>query len=102
MMNASLQLSKQACCVVTSACISVQIVLQAGGGTLQGIPPEGCIPMRPSYVADLRTYPLKGNTTLAPAGNNTTRKVLPSHTSQHGSCGVAEALHIEGDALRSE
>lgn len=92
-------MSEQACCVVTSACISLQIAVQAGGGTLQGIPPEGCIPMRPSYVADLRTYPLKGNTTLAPADNNTTRKVPPSHTSQLGSGEVAEALHIEGDAL---
>ena len=45
---------------------------------MQGIPSQGCTPLRPSYVTDLRGNTLKGNTTLAPADNNTTRKVPPT------------------------
>ena len=44
---------------------------------MQSIQPQGCTPLRPSYVADLRGHNLKGNTTLAPADNNTTRKAGP-------------------------
>ncbi|CAK0786985.1 hypothetical protein CVIRNUC_010201 [Coccomyxa viridis] len=52
-------------------------VPQAGSGSMQSIQPQGCTPLRPSYVADLRGHNLKGNTTLAPADNNTTRKAGP-------------------------
>ena len=45
---------------------------------MQSIQPEGRSPLRPSYVADLRGHNLRGNTTLAPADNNTTRKAGPS------------------------
>jgi hypothetical protein len=72
--------------------------VQASGGTLQGIPPEGCVPLRPSYVADLRAHPLKGNTTLAPADNNTTRKVSSAIAPHPYSYGAGEALSMK-DAL---
>ncbi|CAL5229192.1 g12472 [Coccomyxa viridis] len=51
-------------------------VNQAGSSSLKDIPSQGCSPLRPSYVADLRGHTLKGNTTLAPADNNTTRKSI--------------------------
>ena len=48
--------------------------MQAQSVSMQSIQPQGCSPLRPSYVADLRGHNLRGNTTLAPADNNTTRK----------------------------
>ena len=36
---------------------------------------KACVPMRSSYVADLRKYTLQGNLTLDDATYNTTRKV---------------------------
>ncbi len=49
--------------------------VQAGAGSMQSIPSQGCTPLRPSYVTDLRSNSLQGNTKVAPADNNTTRKV---------------------------
>ena len=54
---------------------SASVHVQAGSSSMQGIVSQGCTPLRPSYVTDLRGRTLKGNTTLAPADNNTTRKV---------------------------
>lgn len=39
---------------------------------------KGCVPKRPSYVADLRGYQLQGNLTLDDASANTTLKVHAS------------------------
>ena len=83
--------------------------MQAGGSSLKGIPSQGCTPLRPSYVTDLRGHTLKGNTTLAPADNNTTRKVLqisaapfskqgyvspPSHVLRMYSASLLQAIRL--------
>ena len=65
---------------------SVLSCTQAGSGSVQSIQPQGCTPLRPSYVADLRGSGLRGNTTLAPADNNTTRKAGPCCRQQIRNC----------------
>ena len=69
-----------------SYCSSTLNPMQAGSGSLQSIQPQGCTPLRPSYVADLRFHSLKGNTTLAPADNNTTRKAGPGRWRLRTAC----------------
>ena len=66
----------------------MEIPVQAGSSSLKGIPSQGCTPLRPSYVTDLRGHTLKGNTTLAPADNNTARKV----TLSSGAASLSRAI----------
>ena len=55
------------------ACAQVNDMASAAAMMLL-IKDQGCVPKRPSYVADLRDYQLQGNLTIADASLNTTRK----------------------------
>ena len=52
-----------------------QVHALAAEAAMKLVKNKGCVPKRPSYVADLRGYQLQGNLTLDDASANTTLKV---------------------------